>query len=299
MRIEEQEFEEPVVQKKQQSNQTNEPKGHIQKAIFWVKNNVLLVGATALCVVGLGAIFLGGPSRADKLQQASEKIKTDIDKYSEQNNTAAMINEQKQSNSEANETTQQTDEQLKEFVQQNQAQQNTPAFDGNNSRQSGENLELIWKKKTLLLFKNPNDSYFLLDQEIPSLVASNFKQDPNNQNRISGHNAKIASISFIKPERNEDFLEIKLVIESIDGEKYTITKTFPILKYVDLSFYEDCVIKTSANGDESILVKGDYIFPYMKIAAIGKRSDGVNIIRLEIYQENFGGPNFIYDYEVK
>lgn len=298
--MEEEFFEEP-------SNiSENKPKSNKIKGVFDKVSQNKFVGylqAGAIIACAFGAFYLmfspssnAQSSQVQNQEQAQKQAKKEptktIDEVKEK-----IQNDLEQKYSEPSEIkeTKNNTENLALNSSQNVKEDNAIE----NTQMDNEKLESIWKKKILLLFKNPDDFYFLLDQEIPAIVATNFKQERNNQNRIGAHNAKISHILLEKPANKKDFLDIKLLIESIDGEKYTITKVFPFSKFINLDFFEDCVIKTAKNGDENIFVEGDFIVPYIRIANISKNNMGKPIIKFEIYQENFGGNNFIYEYEVE
>jgi len=155
--------------------------------------------------------------------------------------------------------------------------------------------ELSWKRRTASFFNNEGQMQFILDAEVPSVIANNFKQEAQNQYRIAGTDAKISNISFAVPENRSDFLSIKFIIESIDTPvTYRIEKFYPFSKYAKLKFFDDAVIKT-VNGDEIIIVEGDNIYPYIKLLQIGKDEQGTFAI-LEVNQSKFNAESFIYEY---
>lgn len=155
--------------------------------------------------------------------------------------------------------------------------------------------ELSWKRRTASFFNNEGQMQFILDAEVPSVIANNFKQEAQNQYRIAGTDAKISNISFAIPENRSDFLSIKFIIESIDTPvTYRIEKFYPFSKYAKLKFFDDAVIKT-VNGDEIIIVEGDNIYPYIKLLQIGKDEQGTFAI-LEVNQSKFNAESFIYEY---
>lgn len=155
--------------------------------------------------------------------------------------------------------------------------------------------ELSWKRRTASFFNNEGQMQFILDAEVPSVIANNFKQEAQNQYRIAGTDAKISNISFAIPENRSDFLSIKFIIESIDTPvTYRIEKFYPFSKYAKLKFFDDAVIKT-VNGDEIIIVEGENIYPYIKLLRIGKDEQGTFAI-LEVNQTKFNAESFIYEY---
>lgn len=305
--MEEEFFEEPsnVSEKNQKNNKVKGVLGKLGQNKYIAKyGGYLQAGGIIVCALGAFYLMFSKPNpkvveQPQVQNQEQVQAQEQIDK--EPTKTIDEVKERIQNDLEKKYSEpEKGKENLASTSSQNIEENNTTdSVQMSNMQMDNEKLENIWKKKILLLFKNPDDFYFLLDQEIPAIVATNFKQERNNQNRIGAHNAKISHILFEKPVNKKDFLDIKLLIESIDGEKYTITKVFPFAKFVDLDFFEDCVIKTAKNGDESIFVQGDFIVPYIKIANISKNATGKHIITFEVYQENFGGNNFIYEYEVE
>ena len=135
----------------------------------------------------------------------------------------------------------------------------------------------------------------ILDAEVPSVIANNFKQEAQNQYRIAGTDAKISNISFTIPKNKSDFLSIKFIVESIGTPvTYRIEKFYPFSKYAKLNFFDDAVVKT-VKGEEIIVVEGENLYPYIKIKKIGKDAQGIFAI-LEINQSKFNAESFIYEY---
>ena len=171
---------------------------------------------------------------------------------------------------------------------------------GNNSSSASSEKdlsqdELSWKRRTASFFNNEQEMQFILDAEVPSVIANNFKQEAQNQYRIAGTDAKISNISFTIPKNKSDFLSIKFIVESIGTPvTYRIEKFYPFSKYAKLNFFDDAVVKT-VKGEEIIVVEGENLYPYIKIKKIGKDTQGVFAI-LEINQSKFNAESFIYEY---
>lgn len=154
-----------------------------------------------------------------------------------------------------------------------------------------------WKRRIASLFKNDTDVVFILDADIPSIIANNFRQEAYNQYRIAGTDARISNISFVQPRNHNDFLDIKVTVESLPPTPpHSFEKLYPISNYVKLDFFDDAVVKTTRNKQET-LVEGDFIFPYMQIKKIGQLENGRIFSEIIITQEGFGGSNFVYRYE--
>lgn len=154
-----------------------------------------------------------------------------------------------------------------------------------------------WKRRIASLFKNDKDVVFILDADIPSIIANNFRQEAYNQYRIAGTDARISNISFVQPRNHNDFLDIKVTVESLPPTPpHSFEKLYPISNYVKLDFFDDAIVKTSRNKQET-LVEGDFIFPYMQIKKIGQLENGRIFAEIIITQDGFGGNNFVYRYE--
>lgn len=166
----------------------------------------------------------------------------------------------------------------------------------NEQSENNSDEEIQWKKRIATLFSNKNEIKFLLDEEKPSIIANKFKQEAYNQYKIAGLDARIQSITFQKPQNNEDFLDINLRIVSTQPESnFFIEYLYPIKDYVELYFFSDAIVKTTKYG-ENILVEGDNIFPYMKIKKISKIDNNKILVEIDISQKSFGGENFTYEY---
>ena len=235
------------------------------------------------------------PQTAQKQEQNSSQIPTS------QNNTESDISKSIPSDYPKNELTDQNstdgqdvlDTQKDQIIANVQKEIKNVATD-KTDKNVGQD-ELSWKRRTASFFNNEGQMQFILDAEVPSVIANNFKQEAQNQYRIAGTDAKISNISFAVPENRSDFLSIKFIIESIDTPvTYRIEKFYPFSKYAKLKFFDDAVIKT-VNGDEIIIVEGDNIYPYIKLLQIGKDEQGTFAI-LEVNQSKFNAESFIYEY---
>ena len=166
----------------------------------------------------------------------------------------------------------------------------------NEQSENNSDEEIQWKKRIATLFSNKNEIKFLLDEEKPSIIANKFKQEAYNQYKIAGLDARIESITFQKPQNNEDFFDINLRIVSTQPESnFFIEYLYPVKDYVELYFFSDAIVKTTRYG-ENILVEGDNIFPYMKIKKISKIDNNKILVEVDISQKSFGGENFTYEY---
>lgn len=235
------------------------------------------------------------PQTAQKQEQNSSQIPTS------KNNTESDISKSIPSDYPKNELTDQNstdgqdvlDTQKDQIIANVQKEIKNVATD-KTDKNIGQD-ELSWKRRTASFFNNEGQMQFILDAEVPSVIANNFKQEAQNQYRIAGTDAKISNISFAVPENRSDFLSIKFIIESIDTPvTYRIEKFYPFSKYAKLKFFDDAVIKT-VNGDEIIIVEGDNIYPYIKLLQIGKDEQGTFAI-LEVNQSKFNAESFIYEY---
>lgn len=235
------------------------------------------------------------PQTAQKQEQNSSQIPTS------KNNTESDISKSIPSDYPKNELTDQNstdgqdvlDTQKDQIIANVQKEIKNVATD-KTDKNLGQD-ELSWKRRTASFFNNEGQMQFILDAEVPSVIANNFKQEAQNQYRIAGTDAKISNISFAVPENRSDFLSIKFIIESIDTPvTYRIEKFYPFSKYAKLKFFDDAVIKT-VNGDEIIIVEGDNIYPYIKLLQIGKDEQGTFAI-LEVNQSKFNAESFIYEY---
>ncbi len=235
------------------------------------------------------------PQTAQKQEQNSSQIPTS------KNNTESDISKSIPSDYPKNELTDQNstdgqdvlDTQKDQIIANVQKEIKNVATD-KTDKNVGQD-ELSWKRRTASFFNNEGQMQFILDAEVPSVIANNFKQEAQNQYRIAGTDAKISNISFAVPENRSDFLSIKFIIESIDTPvTYRIEKFYPFSKYAKLKFFDDAVIKT-VNGDEIIIVEGDNIYPYIKLLQIGKDEQGTFAI-LEVNQSKFNAESFIYEY---
>lgn len=235
------------------------------------------------------------PQTAQKQEQNSSQIPTS------KNNTESDISKSIPSDYPKNELTDQNstdgqdvlDTQKDQIIANVQKEIKNVAVD-KTDKNVGQD-ELSWKRRTASFFNNEGQMQFILDAEVPSVIANNFKQEAQNQYRIAGTDAKISNISFAVPENRSDFLSIKFIIESIDTPvTYRIEKFYPFSKYAKLKFFDDAVIKT-VNGDEIIIVEGDNIYPYIKLLQIGKDEQGTFAI-LEVNQSKFNAESFIYEY---
>ena len=235
------------------------------------------------------------PQTAQKQEQNSSQIPTS------KNNTESDISKSIPSDYPKNELTDQNstdgqdvlDTQKDQIIANVQKEIKNVATD-KTDKNVGQD-ELSWKRRTASFFNNEGQMQFILDAEVPSVIANNFKQEAQNQYRIAGTDAKISNISFAAPENRSDFLSIKFIIESIDTPvTYRIEKFYPFSKYAKLKFFDDAVIKT-VNGDEIIIVEGDNIYPYIKLLQIGKDEQGTFAI-LEVNQSKFNAESFIYEY---
>lgn len=235
------------------------------------------------------------PQTAQKQEQNSSQIPTS------KNNTESDISKSIPSDYPKNELTDQNstdgqdvlDTQKDQIIANVQKEIKNVATD-KTDKNVGQD-ELSWKRRTASFFNNEGQMQFILDAEVPSVIANNFKQEAQNQYRIAGTDAKISNISFAVPENRSDFLSIKFIIESIDTPvTYRIEKFYPFSKYAKLKFFDDAVIKI-VNGDEIIIVEGDNIYPYIKLLQIGKDEQGTFAI-LEVNQSKFNAESFIYEY---
>ena len=235
------------------------------------------------------------PQTAQKQEQNSSQIPTS------KNNTESDISKSIPSDYPKNELTDQNstdgqdvlDTQKDQIIANVQKEIKNVATD-KTDKNVGQD-ELSWKRRTASFFNNEGQMQFILDAEVPSVIANNFKQEAQNQYRIAGTDAKISNISFAIPENRSDFLSIKFIIESIDTPvTYRIEKFYPFSKYAKLKFFDDAVIKT-VNGDEIIIVEGENIYPYIKLLRIGKDEQGT-FATLEVNQTKFNAESFIYEY---
>ena len=235
------------------------------------------------------------PQTAQKQEQNSSQIPTS------KNNTESDISKSIPSDYPKNELTDQNstdgqdvlDTQKDQIIANVQKEIKNVAVD-KTDKNVGQD-ELSWKRRTASFFNNEGQMQFILDAEVPSVIANNFKQEAQNQYRIAGTDAKISNISFAIPENRSDFLSIKFIIESIDTPvTYRIEKFYPFSKYAKLKFFDDAVIKT-VNGDEIIIVEGENIYPYIKLLRIGKDEQGT-FATLEVNQTKFNAESFIYEY---
>lgn len=155
-----------------------------------------------------------------------------------------------------------------------------------------------WKRRVgSIVFKE--DVNFILNGDFPRVIANNFLQESLNIYQISGVNAVISAIVLEKPKNPDDILDLVLKIDSTKNtaSKYTynITAKYPLAKFANLHFFEDSIVKTEDNQNK-IFVKGDNIFPYIKIMDTGIDENGNIFAYLQINQQNFGGKDFIYKY---
>ena len=270
------------------------------------KNKTLWIAAIAVIAFGIFAQMKinsqeqnqeskQAPQTAQKQEQNSSQIPTS------KNNTESDISKSIPSDYPKNELTDQNstdgqdvlDTQKDQIIANVQKEIKNVATD-KTDKNVGQD-ELSWKRRTASFFNNEGQMQFILDAEVPSVIANNFKQEAQNQYRIAGTDAKISNISFAVPENRSDFLSIKFIIESIDTPvTYRIEKFYPFSKYAKLKFFDDAVIKT-VNGDEIIIVEGDNIYPYIKLLQIGKDEQGTFAI-LEVNQSKFNAESFIYEY---
>ena len=157
---------------------------------------------------------------------------------------------------------------------------------------------LDWNKRVMKFFINEKDIKFNLIEngDRIAVIMDNFKQEPENQNRITGIDARVSKI-VLTPSQSNDFLDILLEIESIPPTAhYVLQKRYPLLNHIKLNFYDDSIVKTT-NAGETILTIGDKILPYMTIKNIGRVSSNKIFTDIEINQSYFGGENFTYHYE--
>ena len=175
------------------------------------------------------------PQTAQKQEQNSSQIPTS------KNNTESDISKSIPSDYPKNELTDQNstdgqdalDTQKDQIIANVQKEIKNVATD-KTDKNVGQD-ELSWKRRTASFFNNEGQMQFILDAEVPSVIANNFKQEAQNQYRIAGTDAKISNISFAVPENRSDFLSIKFIIESIDTQvTYRIEK-----------FYRRCSNKNS------------------------------------------------------
>ena len=155
--------------------------------------------------------------------------------------------------------------------------------------------ELAWKKRLGMLFIDEMGIKFNLREKgnTISVFINNFKQEPENQNRISETDAKIKSILLAPKEVYGEGLDIVISVSSLD-DKLILQKRFGLEKYIDLQFFSDSVIYTTADGFETILTEGENILPYIKILRLGEDEYGNAFADLEITQDYMGGENFVY-----
>lgn len=123
-----------------------------------------------------------------------------------------------------------------------------------------------WQRRISKFFINDKKIKFNLVENGNkiAIILDNFKQEPENQNRITGVDGRVAKIN-LEPSSNNNFLDIVLQIESIPPtQHYTFTKKYPLLDHLKLKFFDDSIVKTTTAGEKVILSVGDDILPYKR-----------------------------------
>lgn len=178
-------------------------------------------------------------------------------------------------------------------------EQNATASVSSNTTTNINEQQNMWQKRIMNLFYDKSRIGFNLNNSFPVLIANNFQQEINNQNRISGQNAKVKKIVFVEPKDKSHFLDILVEIVSDDKNQFVVEQYFALNDYIKFKFYDDSIIKKEFGNDDIILVVGDNIFPYMKILNIGSLGNNRVFADIEIKQSSFGGKDFIYHYETE
>lgn len=147
-----------------------------------------------------------------------------------------------------------------------------------------KNEEIKWQKRVLSSFGDTDKVYFLLDQNKPSIISNNFRQEADNQYIIANSDGIIDAIYF--EVNNSGFLDVVLRIKSTDN-KFQLIKKYNVLNYAKLHFFSDSVVYEN-NDEQTIVVENNFIFPYLKIEKVSKEKDGRNYIIFSVYQKGFG-----------